>query len=116
VARKPWPESPHQAAIERLTNQWEHEIEERDARLLRHVFPDPNEITDAFKEALADTIARLPEADKLVITLHYYEELTLGEIGEVLGVSKSEAARIHAAAIVRLRSRLEHRQDDTDED
>ena len=37
------------------------------------------------REALADAIARLPEREKLVVTLYYYEELTLREIGEVLG-------------------------------
>ena len=41
------------------------------------------------REAIADAIARLPEREKLVVTLYYYEELTLREIGEVLGVTES---------------------------
>ena len=41
------------------------------------------------KEALGEAIARLPEREKLVVTLYYYEELTLREIGEVLGVTES---------------------------
>jgi len=44
------------------------------------------------RETLADAIARLPEREKLVITLYYYEELTLREIGEVLGVTESSRA------------------------
>ena len=41
------------------------------------------------KEAIGEAIARLPEREKLVVTLYYYEELTLREIGEVLGVTES---------------------------
>ena len=46
------------------------------------------------REALADAIQRLPEREKLVITLYYYEELTLREIGEVL--SRHRVARLAA--------------------
>ena len=58
------------------------------------------------REALADAIARLPEREKLVVTLYYYEELTLREIGEVLGVTESRVSQLHTKAILRLRSRL----------
>jgi RNA polymerase sigma factor for flagellar operon FliA len=58
------------------------------------------------KELLADAIARLPEREKLVITLYYYEELTLREIGEVLGVTESRVSQLHTKAILRLKSRL----------
>ena len=58
------------------------------------------------RETLADAIARLPEREKLVITLYYYEELTLREIGDVLGVTESRVSQLHTKAILRLRSRL----------
>jgi RNA polymerase sigma factor for flagellar operon FliA len=58
------------------------------------------------REALAEAIARLPEREKLVVTLYYYEELTLREIGEVLGVTESRVSQLHTKAILRLRSRL----------
>lgn len=58
------------------------------------------------REALADAIARLPEREKLVVTLYYYEELTLREIGEVLGVTESRVSQLHTKAILRLKSRL----------
>jgi len=58
------------------------------------------------RETLADAIARLPEREKLVITLYYYEELTLREIGEVLGVTESRVSQLHTKAVLRLRSRL----------
>src|SRR5581483_6793976 len=58
------------------------------------------------KELVADAISRLPEREKLVITLYYYEELTLREIGEVLGVTESRVSQLHTKAILRLKSRL----------
>ena len=58
------------------------------------------------KEALADAIARLPEREKLVVTLYYYEELTLREIGEVLGVTESRVSQLHTKAILRLKAHL----------
>ena len=58
------------------------------------------------REALADAIARLPEREKLVVTLYYYEELTLREIGEVLGVTESRVSQLHTKAVLRLRSKL----------
>jgi RNA polymerase sigma factor for flagellar operon FliA len=58
------------------------------------------------REALGESIARLPEREKLVVTLYYYEELTLREIGEVLGVTESRVSQLHTKAILRLKSRL----------
>jgi RNA polymerase sigma factor FliA len=70
--------------------------------------PRPAEVLDAteLREALADAIARLPEREKLVVTLYYYEELTLREIGEVLGVTESRISQLHTKAILRLKARL----------
>ena len=58
------------------------------------------------REALGDAIARLPEREKLVVTLYYYEELTLREIGEVLGVTESRVSQLHTKAILRMKARL----------
>jgi RNA polymerase sigma factor for flagellar operon FliA len=58
------------------------------------------------REALSEAIARLPEREKLVVTLYYYEELTLREIGEVLGVTESRVSQLHTKAILRLKARL----------
>ena len=59
------------------------------------------------REALAEAISRLPEREKLVVTLYYYEELTLREIGEVLGVTESRVSQLHTKAILRMRSRFQ---------
>jgi RNA polymerase sigma factor for flagellar operon FliA len=58
------------------------------------------------REIVADAITNLPEREKLVITLYYYEDLTLREIGEVLGVTESRVSQLHTKAILRLKARL----------
>ncbi|OGJ87572.1 MAG: hypothetical protein A2268_03980 [Candidatus Raymondbacteria bacterium RifOxyA12_full_50_37] len=58
------------------------------------------------KRILKETIAALPEKERLVIALYHYEELTLKEIGEVLNISESRVSQIHSKAIIKLRSRL----------
>jgi len=70
--------------------------------------PEPQAALDETetREALAESIAALPEREKIVITLYYYEELTLREIGDVLGVTESRVSQLHTKAILRLRSRL----------
>jgi RNA polymerase sigma factor for flagellar operon FliA len=59
------------------------------------------------KDRLSDAIERLPDREKLVVALYYYENLTLREIGEVLGVTESRVSQLHTKAILRLKSRLE---------
>jgi RNA polymerase sigma factor FliA len=61
---------------------------------------------DEMKVLLADAIDHVPERERLVLTLYYYEGLTLSEIGNVLGVTESRACQIHTKAILQLRARL----------
>jgi RNA polymerase sigma factor for flagellar operon FliA len=70
---------------------------------------DPAQAMDVTetKDRLADSIARLPEREKLVIALYYYENLTLREIGEVLGVTESRVSQLHTKAVLRLKSSLQ---------
>ncbi len=58
------------------------------------------------RQLLAETINRMPEREKLVLTLYYYESLTLAEIGEVLRVTESRVCQIHTKAVLALRSRM----------
>jgi len=71
--------------------------------------PDPAQALDLgdLKDRIADAIAFLPEREKLVIALYYYENLTLREIGEVLGVTESRVSQLHTKAVLRLRSRMQ---------
>jgi RNA polymerase sigma factor for flagellar operon FliA len=64
------------------------------------------------KDRLANAISRLPEREKLVVALYYYENLTLREIGEVLGVTESRVSQLHTKAVLRLKSRLQSEADD----
>jgi RNA polymerase sigma factor FliA len=77
--------------------------------------PDPSRALDVgdLKDRIAEAIASLPEREKLVIALYYYENLTLREIGEVLGVTESRISQLHTKAVLRLRSRM---QDDGNSD
>ncbi len=70
--------------------------------------PDPlNQLLDTERvEIIARALDRLPEKERLVITLYFYEELNLKEIGEIIGVTESRASQIRSRALLRLRSYL----------
>jgi RNA polymerase sigma factor for flagellar operon FliA len=55
---------------------------------------------------LADAISRLPEREKLVMTLYYFEEMTMREIGLAMGVVESRVSQVHSSAVVHLRAAL----------
>jgi RNA polymerase sigma factor for flagellar operon FliA len=59
------------------------------------------------REGLADAIASLPEREKIVVALYYYDGLTLREIGDVLGVTESRVSQLHTKAILRLKGRMQ---------
>jgi RNA polymerase sigma factor FliA len=58
------------------------------------------------KHLLARAINLLPEREKIVVTLYYYEGLTLAEIGQVLGVTESRICQMHTKAVLQLRAKL----------
>lgn len=62
--------------------------------------------TEEAKEILATAIEKLPERERVVIALYYYEGLTLKEIGRVLGVTESRVSQLHTKAVLRMRARL----------
>ncbi len=67
---------------------------------------DPEHIVDQneLRDRVAEAVDRLPEREKLVIALYYYENLTLREIGEVLRVSESRVSQLHTKAVLGLRA------------
>ena len=60
------------------------------------------------RDVVAQTISSLPEKEKLVISMYYYDELTMKEIGAVLNYTESRISQLHTKAITRLRARLRH--------
>jgi RNA polymerase sigma factor for flagellar operon FliA len=58
------------------------------------------------QERLTDAIQHLPDRERLVMTLYYYEEMTMREIGLALGVVESRVSQVHASAVVHLRAAL----------
>ena len=67
------------------------------------------------KEILAQAIMQLGERERTVLSLYYYEGLTLAEIGEILGVTESRVCQIHTKAVLQLRGRLSERAPDGSE-
>lgn len=70
--------------------------------------PDPlsNLLDGERVEIIARALDRLPEKERLVITLYFYEELNLKEIGEIIGVTESRASQIRSRALLRLKGYL----------
>ncbi len=58
------------------------------------------------REILVAAINRLPEREKVVLALYYYESLTLNQIGDILGITESRVCQIHTKAVLQLRSKL----------
>ncbi|MFP6639191.1 MAG: sigma-70 family RNA polymerase sigma factor, partial [Myxococcota bacterium] len=58
------------------------------------------------KNVISDTIAGLPEKERLVVSLYYYEDLNMREIGSILGITESRVCQIHTKATSRLRNKL----------
>ncbi|MBF0400884.1 MAG: FliA/WhiG family RNA polymerase sigma factor [Magnetococcales bacterium] len=58
--------------------------------------------------AISQAIQDLPEKERLVVTLYYFEELTMNEIGEVLGLTESRISQLHSKAALRMRGRIRH--------
>jgi RNA polymerase sigma factor for flagellar operon FliA len=76
--------------------------------------PNPSEEDPLFRclrgemrERLAAAIEQLPERERLVVTLYYYEEMTMKEIGLALSVVESRVSQIHSSAVAHLRARLQ---------
>jgi RNA polymerase sigma factor for flagellar operon FliA len=80
--------------------------------LCEYLPDDPEEtplllcLRSEMKDLLTRAIEELPEKERQVLALYYYEELTMKEVGAVMGVGESRVSQIHSMAVVRLRARL----------
>lgn len=68
--------------------------------------PDTIVEKDEIKRVIVESIGELPDKEKKVLVLYYYEDLTLKEIGQVLEVTESRVSQLHTKAVMRLRSKL----------
>jgi RNA polymerase sigma factor for flagellar operon FliA len=70
--------------------------------------PDPERVVEQgdLRDRIATALERLPEREKLVIALYYYESLTLREIGEVLNVTESRVSQLHTKAVLSMHAHL----------
>ncbi|NLK50927.1 MAG: FliA/WhiG family RNA polymerase sigma factor [Syntrophomonadaceae bacterium] len=100
-----------------LEDLWPGEASENDSLRIMDTIEDSRleEITvrleyEETKALLIEAIDKLPERERLVISLYYYEQLTLKEIGAVIGLSESRISQLHTKAILRLRGRLSRRK------
>ena len=60
------------------------------------------------QEGMKNAVDRLPEKERLVLALYYYEELTMKEIGKVLDLTESRVCQLHTQAVLRLRGMTVH--------
>ncbi|WP_253862890.1 FliA/WhiG family RNA polymerase sigma factor [Prauserella halophila] len=86
----------------------------RDSESVVESLPDDDAVDPAAvlvdrdnRKQLADAIAQLNERDRIVVSLYYFESLTLAEIGKVLGVTESRVSQLHTRAVLRLRAKLQ---------
>lgn len=70
--------------------------------------PDPHSLAERKEvlSALSEAVQRLPERERLVLSLYYVEELTLKEISKVMGISESRVCQLHSQAVLRLRGQM----------
>jgi RNA polymerase sigma factor FliA len=68
--------------------------------------PYENCLYEEIKQSLGRAIAELPEREKQVLSLYYYDEFTMKDVGTVLGIGESRVSQIHSLALVRLRAHL----------
>ncbi len=104
-------EEVHTYSFVSLNESWEDD--EGSSASLLDMVPDKNAVNPykhlqsrELHEILGSTIDKLPEKERIVVTLYYHEELNLKEIGEVLGLTESRVSQLHSQAIVRLRSKM----------
>jgi RNA polymerase sigma factor for flagellar operon FliA len=61
---------------------------------------------DDLRTTLIETVRHLPDRERHVVALYYFESMTLAQIGEVLGVTESRVSQVHAKAVLSLRNRI----------
>ncbi len=90
----------------RKKNQFVSNIRFQDG-LKNETTPDDDLLKEEFKGILARGIETLNEKEQLVISLYYYEDLTLKEIGQVLSLTEARICQIHSSVLMKLKTKLQ---------
>ncbi|MBO8162480.1 MAG: FliA/WhiG family RNA polymerase sigma factor [Brevibacillus sp.] len=95
-------------SIDETVGEEDEQKTARHSYIIDEISPCPESVAEvrSLKEVLTRAIDKLPEKERLVVSLFYFEELTLSEIAEVMGLSPSRISQLHSKAIFRLRSAL----------
>jgi len=95
------------ASIEEMTERG-NEVELAEAMGANQTAGPEDELNRGeVNDQIARALGSLPEKERLVLSLYYYEELTMREVGDVLGVTESRVSQLHAKALGRLKSRMD---------
>lgn len=95
-------------SIDEAVGEEDEQKTARHSYIVDEITPSPEAVAQigSLKQVLTQTIDKLPEKERLVVSLFYFEELTLSEIAEVMNLSPSRISQLHSKAIFRLRSSL----------
>ena len=103
-----------QAGVTTLDTQLGDGLEPR-STLRADPMAEPGEglMAEESRQSLRSSISSLPDRERTVLMLYYFENLNMAEIGQIVGVSESRVCQIHAKAVLHLRSRLQPVETDT---
>ncbi|HCU36813.1 MAG TPA: FliA/WhiG family RNA polymerase sigma factor [Armatimonadetes bacterium] len=96
-------------SLDELVDEWQVEASDEYSQLAADDSSNPATVIDrqSLLAVVASAVDRLPERERLVVGLYYQDELTLQEIGQVIGVTESRVCQIHTQAITRLRATVQ---------
>ena len=95
-------------SIDEAVGDEEEQKTARHSYIVDEATPRPENVAEAagLKEVLVSVIDKLPEKERIVVSLFYFEEMTLSEIAEIMSLSPSRISQLHSKALFRLRSTL----------
>lgn len=96
-------------SIDEAVGEEDEQKTARQTYLVDEMTPQPEKVAENknLREVLAKSVDKLPEKERLVVSLFYFEELSLTEIAEVMGLSPSRISQLHSKAVFRLRTALQ---------
>ncbi len=106
-------------SITSLSRRWTNSDSGRESREMDVIREDPrsNPLTEAQRRDLKDLITKgLSRAERLIVILYYYEEMTMKEIGQTLDLSESRVSQMHSSILMRLKAQMQSRSREFDND